>query len=191
MTAEFFAANRRRFLEKLEENSVVFLYSGIAPVKSNDQNMHPFSVNRNFYYLTGIDTQNVWLMLTKKPFGTSQTLFIDMPDEFLIKWNGHMLTCEEAAQASGIAVSDVRYMQDMDRLAAGQIYDGRGLSDRPLQVWFSFDRMDMKAPTTAAEEYARMLREKFPAIEIRNAAPIIADAGRSRLPSLPASFLPR
>ena len=59
MTAEFFAGNRKKLLEKMEENSVAFFHSGIAPVKSNDQDMHPFSVNRNFYYLTGIDEQNV------------------------------------------------------------------------------------------------------------------------------------
>ena len=182
MTAEFFAANRKRFLEKLEENSVVFLYSGLAPVKSNDQDMHPFSVNRNFYYLTGIDYQNVWLMLSKKSTGISETLFIDMPDEFLIKWNGHMITCEEAAGYSGMAVSDVRYMQDMERLVAGQIYDGRGLSDKPLQVWFSFDRLDMKAPATAAETYARVLQEKYPAIAIRNAAPLLSSLRTIKMP---------
>ena len=53
MNAEFYTGNRKKFLEKLDEGSVVLLHSGILPVKSNDQNMHPFSVNRNFYYLTG------------------------------------------------------------------------------------------------------------------------------------------
>ena len=41
MNSEFFANNRKRFLEKLEENSVAFFHSGFAPVKSNDQDMHP------------------------------------------------------------------------------------------------------------------------------------------------------
>ena len=86
MNAEFFMNNRRRFLEKLEENSVAFFHSGFAPVDSNDQNMHPFPVNRNFYYLTGIDEENVWLVLTKTAAGTSETLFIAQPDEFLIRF---------------------------------------------------------------------------------------------------------
>jgi len=182
MTAEFYAGNRQRFLEELPENSVVLLYSGIAPVKSNDQDMHPFSVNRNFYYLTGIDTQNVWLMLAKKSYGIVQTLFIDQPDEFLIKWNGHMLTCEEAAGFSGLAVSDIRYKQDMDRLVGGQIYDGRALSEDKIKVWFSFDRRSMKAAPTAAEEYAKMLKEKYPAIEICNAHPVICMLRTVKLP---------
>ena len=92
MNAEFYTGNRKKFLEKLDEGSVVLLHSGILPVKSNDQNMHPFSVNRNFYYLTGIETENVWLVLTKTATGSAEPLFIDQPDEFLIKWNGKMLT---------------------------------------------------------------------------------------------------
>ena len=48
MDSTFYVRNRQRLLECLEENSLVFLYSGLAPVKSNDQYMHPFSVNRNF-----------------------------------------------------------------------------------------------------------------------------------------------
>ena len=69
MTSEFFSGNRKRFLDKLEEGSIAFLYSGVVPVTRNDQTMHPFSVNRNFYYLTGIDTQNVWLALNKSSRG--------------------------------------------------------------------------------------------------------------------------
>lgn len=174
MNAEFFANNRRRFLDKLEEGSVVFLYSGLTPVKSNDQDMHPFSVNRNFYYLTGIDTENVWLVLSKKSYGIVERIFIDQPDEFLIKWNGKMLTREEASQYSGLPVSSIQYMQDMDRFVAGQLYDGRQISGRPLGVYFSFDRMSMLAPPTRAEEYAKLLREKFPAVEIRNCATILS-----------------
>ena len=49
MNTEFYSQNRKKFLEKLGENSVAFFHSGFDPVKSNDQDMHPFAVNRNFY----------------------------------------------------------------------------------------------------------------------------------------------
>ena len=41
MTANFYKSSRQRLLENLNEGSMVFLYSGIAPVKSSDDNMHP------------------------------------------------------------------------------------------------------------------------------------------------------
>lgn len=182
MTSEFFAGNRQRFLDRLEEGSVVFLYSGVVPIKSNDQNMNPFSVNRNFYYLTGIDTQNVWLVLSKSARGIEQTLFIDQPDEEIIKWNGPMLTREAASRRSGIPESGIRYMQDMDRVTARLLYDGRTLCDKPITACFSFDRLSMHAAASRAEELARQIREKYPAVQIRNIAPVLSSLRSVKAP---------
>jgi len=181
MTTEFFSGNRKRLLDRLEENSIVLLYSGVAPVKSNDQNMHPFSVNRNFYYLSGIDTQNVWLALSKTAAGTSEFLFIEQPDPELIKWNGRMLTCEEAVERSGLPAGSVKYMQEMDRIVARQLYNGRQISG-DTAVYFSFDRMSMTAPSTRAEEYAAMLREKYPGVQIKSAARLLSALRSVKLP---------
>lgn len=172
MNTEFFANNRKKFLEQLGSNSVAFFHSGIAPVKSNDQDMHPFSVNRNFYYLTGIDEQNVWLVLTKNSYGTTETLFIAQPDEFLIKWNGEMITPQQASDRSGIAVDCVRFHQDMDRLIAGMVWGGRTF-DGSVKAYFSFDRLSLNAAPTPSEDLAKRLKEKYPALEICNGAPVV------------------
>ena len=172
MNTEFYTNNRKRFLDQLEGNCVAFFHSGIAPVKSNDQDMHPFSVNRNFYYLTGIDEQNVWLVLTKNANGTTETLFIAQPDEFLIKWNGEMITPQQASDRSGIPVSSVRFHQDMDRLIAGMVWGGRTF-DGGVKAYFSFDRLSLNAAATPSEELAKRLKEKYPALEICNGAPMV------------------
>ena len=164
MNAEFYVNNRNRLAAMLGDSSVVMLYSGTAPVKSNDEEMHPFPVNRNFYYLTGIDRQNVWLMLSKSAEGASAVLFIDEPDEEIIKWNGKMLTREEASQQSGIKAANIHYMQDMDR------YVSSWMAHRATEVYFSLDRLSLRAAPTRAEEYAKLLREKFPALQIKNIA---------------------
>ncbi len=177
MTAEFFTNNRKALLDKLEEGSIVLLYSGKAPIKSCDQEMHPFSVNRNFYYMTGIDTQNVWLLLSKTAAKTSEMLFIDEPDDFFIKWHGKMLTREEASGRSGIADSEICYMQDLERRIASPLSWG-GVTN----VYFSFERMSMYAASTRSEELARTIREKYPMVQIRNAAPIIADLRAVKTP---------
>lgn len=172
MNTEFYSNNRKRFLEQLEGNCVAFFHSGVAPVKSNDQDMHPFSVNRNFYYLTGIDEQNVWLVLSKNANGTTETLFIAQPDEFLIKWNGEMITPQQASERSGIPVSSVRFQQDMDRLVAGMVWGGRTF-DGGVKAYFSFDRLSLNAAATPSEELARRLKEKYPALEVCNGAPMV------------------
>ena len=162
MTAEFYANNRKNLLDKLEEGSMVLLYSGKAPVKSNDQDMCPFPVNRNFFYLTGIDRQNVWLAMVKGASRHLELLFIDEPNEEIIKWNGKMLTREEASEQSGIKTSDVRYTQDMDR------YISSWLANWAKEVCFAMNRRSLHAAPTREEEYARMLREKYPALPVRN-----------------------
>lgn len=174
MNQTFFINNRKRFAEQMAEDSVAIFHSGICPVKSNDQDMSPFAVNRNFYYLTGIDSQNVWLVINKGALGVTEMLFIDQPDDFLIKWNGWMMTAEEASEKSGIALDDVRYQQDLDRFVGGFIYNGRTLTTAPKTVYFSFDRLSMKAAPTAAEQFANRIKELYPAVEIRNCAAMVA-----------------
>lgn len=176
MTAEFYRSNREKLMDKLDEGSVALLYSGTAPVKSNDQDMSPFSVNRNFYYLTGIDTQNVWLLLSKTRNGGRTWLFIDQPDEEIIKWNGKMLTRERAAERSGINSAGIFYMQDFER------YLGMCLSHDQTDVYFSFDRLSMHAAPTRAEELARTIREKYPMAQIRNIAPAISSLRSIKTP---------
>lgn len=181
MQTEFYSGNRERFLNKLEEGALAFFYSGLAPVKSNDQYMHPFSVNRNFYYLSGIDTQGVWLVLAKTAQGPSAALFIDQPDPEIIKWNGRMLTREEAAQRSGIKEKDIYYMQDMDRLVARMLYDGRQLSGERA-AYFAFDRLSSLATPTRAEQYAAALQEKYPSVQIKSATGLMASLRSVKTP---------
>lgn len=174
MKQEFFVNNRKRFAQQMEEDSVAIFHSGLCPVKSNDQDMSPFAVNRNFYYLTGIDEQNVWLVINKGGMGVTEMLFIDQPDDFLIKWNGWMMTAEEASQKSGVKVDDVKYMHDLDRFVGGFIYNGRTLTSKPKVVYFSFDRLSMKAAPTAAEQYANKIKELYPAVEVCNCAAMVS-----------------
>ena len=54
MNKEFYAGNRKSLYQKLEAGSLVVVFSGHAPIKTNDEN-YPFFTNRNFLYLTGIE----------------------------------------------------------------------------------------------------------------------------------------
>ncbi len=169
MNKDFFVRNRKALLEKMEDGSVFLLYSGIAPLKSADQDMSPYTPNRNFYYLTGIDEQNVWLMMSKSDDGTvGEKLFITQPDEMLIKWNGKMLTKEKANEQSGLAMDDVLYMQDMERTVE------RVLARSGVDIaYFSLERLKMSHAPTTSEDYVRVIQSKYPHITIKNGAPLV------------------
>ena len=115
-------------------------------------------------------------MLAKTKKGARTWLFIDEPDEEIIKWNGKMLTRERASERSGIKSDNIIYMQDLERYTA--MYLSNGLTD----VYFSFDRRSMLAPPTRAEEFARTIREKFPMAQIKNIAPLISSLRAIKTP---------
>jgi Xaa-Pro aminopeptidase len=52
-----FAGRRQRLFNMMDPGSVLIVFSGVGKVSSADET-YPFEVNRNFYYLTGIDQED-------------------------------------------------------------------------------------------------------------------------------------
>lgn len=99
--ANEYAYRRNRVLEKLPDGSISIFFAGVGVKCSADENFD-FVVNKNFYYLTGIEQENSVLMLVKADGETNSYLFIDEKDEKVEKWIGIKLTTEEAREISGI-----------------------------------------------------------------------------------------
>lgn len=81
MNKEFYAGNRKSLYQKLEAGSLVVVFSGHAPIKTNDEN-YPFFTNRNFLYLTGIEQENIVLMAYVGEGTIEETLYLLPPDAF-------------------------------------------------------------------------------------------------------------
>ena len=62
MDKKFFSKNRTALMNKLDNNSIVILFAGKAKKKTGDQ-LYQFTPDRNFYYLTGIDEENIIISL--------------------------------------------------------------------------------------------------------------------------------
>ena len=75
MEKEVFEFNRKRVLEKLEENSLLILFAGNAPKKTADEK-YSFTPNRNFYYLTGIDEEDHIIVMGKLNGNVIEKMFI-------------------------------------------------------------------------------------------------------------------
>ena len=99
--AEEYALRRERLIEQLDDGSISIIFAGVGRKRSADEN-YDFVVNRNFYYLTGIEQENSILMLVKSAGEVSTYLFIDEKDEKVEKWIGLKLTDEEAKEKSNI-----------------------------------------------------------------------------------------
>ena len=75
---------RQRVLNQLPDGSIAVLFAGVAPHCSADA-VYDFEVNRNFYYLTGIEQDNSILLLVKAEGESKEYLFIDEKDEKYIR----------------------------------------------------------------------------------------------------------
>ncbi len=107
-----YSLRREKLLESLPEYSIAVLYSGAAPYSIGDEK-YPFKVDRSFYYFTGIDRENLYLVLVKKDEGEyQQMLFIEPFDERMAKWVGGKILPAEASKISGIY--DVRYVESLE-----------------------------------------------------------------------------
>lgn len=111
LNVNFFINNRKRLLDSIKDNSVLVLFSGKLKNKSADQD-YPFTVNRNFYYETGIEEANDILLLIKINNQINEILFISEIDEIRARWVGRTLSKKEAHELSGI--TDVRYLNEFD-----------------------------------------------------------------------------
>ena len=92
---------RKKVFDQMKDNSVALFFSGVSKVASEDEYL-PFCVNKNFFYLTGIEQEHSALMLVKGVGQKKAYLFVDPYSELKEKWTGKRLTQEAAALISDL-----------------------------------------------------------------------------------------
>lgn len=124
---------------------------------------YPFAVDRNFFYLTGIERENMILLLQKNAAGEySETLFIEPYDEVLAKWVGGRMREAEATDISGIQL--VRVVEGFDDVLNSIIERSRGC--RKLHAYLDLWHYHKDQPDTPAHVLAAKLQQRYPAVAI-------------------------
>lgn len=164
MNRELTARNRKMIEEALPDNAICILFAGVAPHRSKDQ-QYPFSINRNFYYATGLDKEQMVLLITKRNQHTTQTLFIERPDENAEKWTGIRIRIDEAKVKSGI--ENIEYLDTFESRLTRELLNG----------WFEFLYLDLEQPTFNAspskpQQFSTQMKTKYPYLSIHNIYPL-------------------
>ena len=71
-----FAQHRARLYETLPENTIVICHAGVPIHTNEDHYGHPFEVNSQFFYLTGLERENMVFLALKAGGETRETLLI-------------------------------------------------------------------------------------------------------------------
>ena len=160
MNSSFFMENRKKIIENLKQDSLLVMFSGEAPYKSGDE-QYPFTVNRNFYYMTGIDRPKMILMLCKTNKKCEEILFIDRVSAFEEKWTGRRMRENEAEEVSGI--SRVLPSCDFEATFNSLIYN-----NDYKNLYLNLERIESQILPSIEERFAKNVEGKYPQLRIRN-----------------------
>lgn len=167
MNKEFFTNNRQTLAASIENASMVILFGGNAPQKTADENYN-FTPNRNFYYCTGIDVENMILVITKSNDKVEEFLYIEKSDPVLAKWVGEKMSSDIAMKMSG--VQEIRYIDEFEG-SINRILNSNNYNN----LYLDLERMHFEDNITRPQEFAKNMINKYPYINIKNAYPLLGD----------------
>lgn len=162
-----FSKNRKRLMEKLNNNSVVILFAGNAPKKSADEN-YDFTPNRNFYYFTGITEEEHIIVLSKINNNVEEVLFLKEINLEMERWLGKTLRDSEAKEISN--VSDVRYM-DGFKSFLNTIFS----NSENLNLYLDLESDNYDDLYTLPQSFAQVINKKYPNVWIKNVRPLVRE----------------
>ena len=163
---QFFIDNRKNILKEIQNKSIIVLFAGKAPIQRGDQ-FYPFSPDRNFYYLTGIDKQNLIFLALKNDENIEEYIFIERYDEVKAKWDGKTINEKEVAEISGI--KNVKFLDEFNQVFSKLLFQNLienlylDLENRYLSYY------------TPAFEFSKTAKENYPYINIKNVYGLIGN----------------
>lgn len=175
MKTEFFVNNRKRFAELMKDCSMAVFFSGKPPRESADQS-YAFSVDRNFFYLTGIDREDMVLTISKTGNTVTEKLYIQPVDELHEKWFGILMRKEEAQAASGI---ELKSIVDRDSFMT-DLAKKMGNFDRPDDLYIMSYITDTDEPYDMYRQLAHFMRNQFPTVNLLSSLDIMTELRSSK-----------
>ena len=164
---EFYVGNRNNTLNRIKDNSIVILLAGNAPKKTADEK-YPFTPNRNFYYLTGVNEENHILLMSKMNGEIKTRLFINEVDPIREKWEGKSLRDKEALDISG--VDNIDYLCNFNSFINKLIS-----SVEDLNIYLDLEKNSYEGKETLSENFAKDIKNKYPQVCFKNIFKIIGE----------------
>jgi len=160
MNKIFYVTNRKKLGDVLSQNSIAIFFAGQAPYKSADET-YPFTPNRNFYYLTGIDEEKVIMVIININGKVLEMLFIQENDPVMAKWVGETISEDKAKEVSGI--EDIKFLKDFESTIAS--YFDRFNIDN---VYLDLERQEFNIPQTSSQNFAVDIMKRYPYVRVKN-----------------------
>lgn len=165
--AALYERNRKAFMAQMRPGTIAVFHAGDLYITNGDAH-HEFVQDRNLFWLTGIDQEEVMLMLFPDAPREEwkEVLFIRETNETIQVWEGWKYSKEEATAASGI--KSVKWYQEFDGLV-------RWVMSQCDGVYIDINEHERNGlfHLTPGHRLAQKFRTEFPAHQIYRAAPIL------------------
>ena len=150
--------NRSNLLESLNPYSLVILYAGEAPLKSGTE-YYPFSVNKNFFYMSGVNLAGAVLVMIKINNVIEEHIFIRKDDVKKIRFNGQGLDLTQVKEIS--KVKEVHYLDSFTEVI-------NHIFRYPVTLFLDLERHSFLDADTIAQSFAKEMEKKYPSVKIQN-----------------------
>lgn len=165
MEKTFHIDNRKALYNSIKEPSLVIMFSGHAPRKTADED-YPFFANRNFVYMTGVESPHFIFMAEVNSQCTQETMFILPKDPLEERWTGKRLYADEVMEKSGI--ENIDYIKAFEGKFTKLIASGKYSS-----LYLDFDKLTKNEPDNEAYGLAGEVKKLYPYVSLRNLLPLI------------------
>lgn len=169
LNPKIFTQNRKRFVEKMDKNSIA-IFNSNDELPTNADQLFKFKQNADLIWLTGIEQEDSMLILFPDNPDPKyrEVLVLVRPNELKEKWDGHRLRRNEASAISGIQT--IVWLDVLDGLLQPWIH----LSDT---IYLNTNENDRKANLVPVRDYryAEQMKQRYPLHQYKRSAKLLKD----------------
>ncbi|MCP9769251.1 M24 family metallopeptidase [Lacihabitans sp. LS3-19] len=150
----FYIEKRKKYIEQILPNSIS-IFASNDPLPSNADGTFGFIQNSTFFYLTGIDQEDSFLILDNRTSPQTEILFVKETNEKIKIWEGEKLTKSQATELSGIET--IIWSEEFWKVVEGYLNNCEN-------VYFSIDTDQGKGSsfTSKNRQVSNQIKRKFP-----------------------------
>jgi Xaa-Pro aminopeptidase len=169
LDADIFIQNRKRFVARMEKNSIA-IFNSNDELPSNGDALHKFKQNSDLYWLSGINQEDTMVILFPDNPDPKyrEVLVLVRPNELKEKWDGKRLRADEARKISGF--STIVWLDVLEGLLQPWIH----LADT---IYLNTNENDRRSSLVSVRDYryAEEIKRRYPLHQYKRSARILKD----------------
>lgn len=169
LNPEIFIQNRKRFVAKMDNNSIA-IFNSNDELPTNGDALHKFKQNSDLFWLTGIEQEESMLVLfpANPDPKYREVLVVVRPNALKEKWDGHRLRVHEAQSISGIQT--IVWLDSLEAMLQPWLH----LSD---SIYLNSNENDRKSNYVPVRDYrfAEMMKQRYPLHSFKRSSKILKE----------------